>query len=142
MGEALAEEIETVKSWAHYREILISDGKSGVEADAEISGMLADLGSMDRAAGNDRIGVAAPPFEFDGWLNSEPLSLEGLPASLAVPLPPVGWLGAIPAVPATLVLDENGVLVRVWYGELDSDLAQELARTIAGLSARAAVPSR
>jgi len=78
MGEALAEEIETVKSWEHYREMLISDGKSGVEADAEISGMLADLGSMDRAAGNDRIGVAAPSFEFDGWLNSEPLSLEGL----------------------------------------------------------------
>ena len=71
-----------------------------------------------------------------------PLSLEGLPASLAVPLPPVGWLGAIPAVPATLVLDENGVLVRVWYGELDSDVAQELARTIAGLSALAGAPSR
>jgi len=71
-----------------------------------------------------------------------PLSLEGLPASLAVPLPPVGWLGAIPAVPATLVLDENGVLVRVWYGELDAGIAQELSRTIAGLSALAGVPSR
>jgi hypothetical protein len=71
-----------------------------------------------------------------------PLALEGLPASLAVPLPPVGWLGAIPAVPATLVLDENGVLVRVWYGELDTGIAEELTRTIAGLSALAAVPSR
>ena len=71
-----------------------------------------------------------------------PLSLEGLPASLAVPLPPMGWLGAIPAVPATLVLDEGGVLVQVWYGELDAGIAEELARTIAGLSAPAGVPSR
>lgn len=71
-----------------------------------------------------------------------PLSLEGLPASLAVPLPPVGWIGALPAVPATLVLDENGVLVQVWYGEVDAGLAQELSRTIAGLSALAPGPSR
>ncbi len=33
---------------------------------------------MDRSAGNDRIGVVAPPFKFDGWLNSAPLSLEDL----------------------------------------------------------------
>ena len=71
-----------------------------------------------------------------------PLSLEGLPASLAVPLPPSGWIGALPAVPATLVLDENGVLVRVWYGEVDAGIAQELAHTIAGLSAMAPRPSR
>jgi hypothetical protein len=30
---------------------------------------------MDRSVGDDRIGVAAPPFQFDAWLNSEPLSL-------------------------------------------------------------------
>ncbi|KAB2965269.1 MAG: redoxin domain-containing protein [Thermoanaerobaculia bacterium] len=33
---------------------------------------------MDRSAGDDRLGVAAPPFRFDAWLNSEPLSLEAL----------------------------------------------------------------
>jgi hypothetical protein len=71
-----------------------------------------------------------------------PLLLEGLPASLAVPLPPVGWLAAVPAVPATLVLDANGVLVRVWYGELDGGIAEELARTIAELDARAGATSR
>jgi peroxiredoxin len=69
-----------------------------------------------------------------------PLALEGLPASLAVPLPPVGWLAAIPAVPATLVVDEHGVLTRAWYRELDADTALELAGAIAGLGATANVP--
>jgi peroxiredoxin len=78
IDEALADEIETVKSWEHYRELLISDGSSEAEANAEVSRLLLSLGSMDRSAGNDRIGVAAPSFEFDGWLNSEPLSLESL----------------------------------------------------------------
>jgi hypothetical protein len=71
-----------------------------------------------------------------------PLLLEGLPASLAVPLPPVGWLAAVPAVPATLVLDANGVLVRVWYGELDGAIAEELALTIASLGAMEGTTSR
>ena len=56
-----------------------------------------------------------------------------------------GSLGTVtdsPAVPATMVLDEAGVLVWVWYGELDTGIAQELARTIAGLGAMAGVPSR
>jgi peroxiredoxin len=75
---ALAGEIVTVKSWDHYRELEILDGQSEAEVDAEISELLASLGSMDRSAGNDRIGVAAPSFEFDGWLNSEPLTLEDL----------------------------------------------------------------
>jgi len=74
--------------------------------------------------------------------NGAPLSLEGLPASLAVPLPPVSWLAAVPAVPATLVLDEGGTLLRAWYGELDAGIEQELARTIAGLGARGGVTSR
>lgn len=75
---ALAEEIETVRSWDHYRELMVSDGRSEAEADARISRMLAGLRSMDRSAGSDRIGVPAPSFEFDGWLNSKPLSLEDL----------------------------------------------------------------
>jgi hypothetical protein len=71
-----------------------------------------------------------------------PLLLEGLPPSLAVPLPPVGWLAAVPAVPATLVLDEGGVLVRAWYGELDDGNEQELVRTLAGLGTRSVELSR
>ena len=78
MGEAPADEIETVRSWDHYREILLLEGNSQAEADARISDMLSSLQAMDRSAGSDRIGVAAPSFEFDGWLNSEPLSLEAL----------------------------------------------------------------
>lgn len=62
-----------------------------------------------------------------------PLSLEGLPASLAVPLPPVGWLAALPAVPATLVVDGGGTVVGSWYGELDGGSAQELSSAIVAL---------
>jgi len=61
------------------------------------------------------------------------VDLEGLPASLAVPLPPEGWLAALPAVPATLVLDANGLLVRAWYGELDEDARSALVETLARL---------
>jgi len=75
---ALSGEIETVRSWDHYRELLIAQGNSSDEADSRMSSMLSSLGSMDRSAGSDRIGVAAPSFEFDGWLNSESLSLDAL----------------------------------------------------------------
>lgn len=75
---AAAEEIKPVNSWAHYRDVLRSDGKSEAEIDADIESSLASLKTMDRSAGSDRIGVAAPPFQFDGWLNSAPLSLEDL----------------------------------------------------------------
>jgi peroxiredoxin len=78
MSVASGEEIQTVESWSHYREQLESEGKSPAEADAKISGLLEALASMDRSAGSDRIGVAAPSFHFDAWLNSEPLSLEDL----------------------------------------------------------------
>ena len=57
-------------------------------------------------------------------------ALEGLPASVAVPLPPVGWLAALPAVPATLIVDEHGRVVRAWYGELSEREAEELAEAI------------
>ena len=80
-------------------------------------------------------------IQTDG-ANGAPLRLEGLPASLAVPLPPVGWLAEVPAVPATLVLDGGGVVVRAWYGELDAGIEQELARTIAESGASGGVTSR
>src|SRR5262245_28464744 len=65
-----------------------------------------------------------------------PLALEGLPASLAVPLPPEGWLAALPAVPATLVADEHGRLVWTSFRQLDAGLAEELAGVLARLGAR------
>ena len=65
-----------------------------------------------------------------------PLALEGLPASLAVPLPPEGWLAALPAVPATLVADEHGRLTHAWFRALDAGLAEELAAAIQALGAR------
>ena len=55
--------IETVRSWDHYREIMIADGKTAAEADAAIDSMLSSLTSMDRSAGSDRIGVPAPSFQ-------------------------------------------------------------------------------
>lgn len=74
-------------------------------------------------------------------LEDAPLAMEGLPASLAVPLPPLGWLAALPAVPATLVVDERGVLTRAWYGELGADTARELAATILALGTTGSAPS-
>lgn len=61
------------------------------------------------------------------------VDLEGLPASLVVPLPPVGWHANLPAVPATLLLDSAGVLVRAWYGELDEGERAELLAALRGL---------
>lgn len=78
MNVALGEEFQTVESWSHYRELLESDGMSPAEADARISRLLGSLASMDRSAGADRIGVPAPAFQFDEWLNSEPILLEDL----------------------------------------------------------------
>jgi peroxiredoxin len=75
---AAAGEVKPVDSWAQYRDVLRSEGKSEAEIDARIAGGLASLKTMDRSAGSDRIGVAAPPFQFDGWLNSGPLSLQDL----------------------------------------------------------------
>ena len=67
-----------IKSWEHQREIYIGHGMSEAEADSVIAEELAALSAMDRSAGDDRIGVRAPPFKFDGWLNTEPLTLEDL----------------------------------------------------------------
>jgi peroxiredoxin len=75
---AAGADIRIVESWDQYRDVLRSEGKSEAEIDSEIAGDLAGLRAMDRSAGNDRIGVAAPPFQFDAWLNSPPLSLEDL----------------------------------------------------------------
>jgi thiol-disulfide isomerase/thioredoxin len=70
--------IRTVNSWADYRAMLKSMGRSDAEIDAQVARMLAALKTMDRTAGNDRIGVAAPPLQIDQWLNSKPLSIQDL----------------------------------------------------------------
>lgn len=75
---ATGADIRIVESWVQYRDVLRSEGKSEAEIDAEIASDLAGLKAMDRSAGNDRIGVAAPPFQFDASLNSPPLLLEDL----------------------------------------------------------------
>ena len=75
---AAGEEIKPVNSWVHFRDVQRSDGKSEAEIDAAIESRLASVRTMDRSAGSDRIGVAAPQFQFDGWLNSAPLSLQDL----------------------------------------------------------------
>lgn len=75
---AAGEEIKPVNSWADYRDLLRAEGKSESEINATVGSSLASLRAMDRSAGNDRVGVTAPPFQFDGWLNSPPLTLAEL----------------------------------------------------------------
>lgn len=142
VGWALADEIKTVQSWEHYREIMISDGQSQAEADLEISQMLASLGAMDRAAGNDRIGVAAPPFEFDGWLNSEPLTLEDLRGQVVLVR---WWTETCPfcasSAPALRAINKQYsprglTVIGVYHPKADRDGPLDIARVARAVEAR------
>lgn len=73
-----ADTIRPVMSWDDYYQALIERGQSGAQARADIAESLESLRDMDREAGADRVGVAAPPFKFDAWINSAPLTLEDL----------------------------------------------------------------
>jgi peroxiredoxin len=73
-----ADEIVTVRDWDHFRELVLADGKTPAEADERIASLLGTLVDMDRDAGADRIGVQAPPFDFEAWLNTDPMRLEDL----------------------------------------------------------------
>lgn len=75
---AAGEDVTPVNSWLDYRDGLRLEGKSEVEIELNIASSLAYLRTMDRSAGNDRIGATAPPLQFDAWLNSPPLTLEDL----------------------------------------------------------------
>jgi len=78
-GAAMAKtDIRPVASWDDYREALMADGSSPADADDTIAAMLGDLKNMDRPACADEIVSPAPPFRFDAWLNSPPLSLQDL----------------------------------------------------------------
>jgi peroxiredoxin len=77
-GAVWAEQIVPIRDWDHFRDRLLDDGYSSIEADERIALMLSSLKDMDRDAGADRLGVAAPPFDFDAWLNTEPMELADL----------------------------------------------------------------
>jgi len=74
----------TVMSWDHWRELYIAKGNSEAEADSAMREKLTWFAAMDRTAGDDLIGVAAPPFRFDGWLNSDPLTLDDLKGNVVL----------------------------------------------------------
>jgi peroxiredoxin len=142
MGVVWADEIETVKSWEHYRELMISDGKTETQADVRISKMLSSQSSMDRFAGSDRIGVAAPSFEFDGWLNSEPLSLEGLRGQVVLVR---WWTETCPfcasSAPALRSIHEQYspqglTVVGVYHPKADRDAPLDIARVERAVEAR------
>jgi peroxiredoxin len=142
MGAVWADEIETVRSWEHYRELMISDGKNETEADIRISQMLSSLASMDRFAGSDRIGVAAPSFEFDGWLNSEPLSREGLRGQVLLVR---WWTETCPfcasSAPALRSIHEQYspqglTMIGVYHPKADRDAPLDIARVERAVDAR------
>jgi peroxiredoxin len=78
MAMAASDQIRPVNSWADYRAMLKSQGESDAAINSQVAAMLASLKTMDRTAGSDRIGLAAPPLQFDQWLNSKPLSIQDL----------------------------------------------------------------
>lgn len=81
MHQSVADSVKnyvTVMSWEHKRELYIAQGMSEAKADSLIMEGLASLSNLDRTSGDDRIGIQAPPFKFDGWINTQPLTLEDL----------------------------------------------------------------
>jgi len=141
-GLAVSGEIETVRSWDHYRELMIADGKTAAEADAGIDSMLSSLTSMDRSAGSDRIGVPAPSFKFDGWLNSKPLSLEDLRGQVVLVR---WWTETCPfcasSAPALRALDQQYsplglTVVGVYHPKADRDGPLDIARVERAVAAR------
>lgn len=73
-----------IKSWDHWQEMYIADGNSVAEAESAMVEYLTTFAAMDRTAGDDRIGIEAPVFKFDGWLNSEPLTVDDLKGNVVL----------------------------------------------------------
>jgi len=73
-----------VKSWDHWRELVIAKGKSEAEADSAMVNNLTRFAAMDRTSGDDLIGNEAPPFRFDGWLKADPLTLDDLKGNVVL----------------------------------------------------------
>ena len=139
---AAAGEIRPVSSWDDYRERLKEQGMSDSEADAEIIGDLLDLKNMDRAAGDDRVGVAASPFQFDAWFNTDPLSLEALRGKVLLVR---WWTDTCPfcasSTPALRSLHEEYgqdglVVIGVFHPKAGRDDPIDLARVERAVTAR------
>jgi len=73
-----------MKSWDHWKEMYMANGNTEAEADAAMEENLAQFAAMDRTAGDDLIGSAPPPFSFNGWLNSDPLSIDELKGNVVL----------------------------------------------------------
>jgi peroxiredoxin len=141
-ASAWSEEIPVVTSWDHYRELMILDGETDTAADRRIAEMLASLNGMDRSAGADRIGVAAPSFEFDGWLNSDPLTLEDLRGQVVLVR---WWTETCPfcasSAPALRAIDQiygpRGLtVVGVYHPKADRDSPLDMQRVQRAVEAR------
>lgn len=105
---AAKKEYVIMQSWAHQKKVLVSKGHSEAEADGKILEWLTKYQSMDRAAGNDRIGLQAPPFQFDGWLNSEPLTVDDLKGHVVL----IRWFtDTCPYLPAAPQLCDNCMIL-------------------------------
>lgn len=137
-----AGEPTVVTSWDHYRELMIEDGQTDAEADRRIAELLGSLNGMDRSAGADRIGVAAPSFDFDGWLNSEPLSLEDLRGQVVLVR---WWTETCPfcasSAPALRAIDRiygpRGLtVVGVYHPKANRDDPLDMARVERAVAAR------
>jgi peroxiredoxin len=132
-----------VTSWDHYRDLMIEDGKTGAEADRRITELLGSLNDMDRSAGADRIGVVAPSFEFDGWLNSESLTLHGLRGQVVLVR---WWTETCPfcasSAPALRALNQiygpqGLVVVGVYHPKANRDSPLDMERVERAVEARA-----
>lgn len=139
---ASAAEIRPIHSWAEFRERAISDGRSEAEADAQIVELLSSLRAMDRAAGDDLIGSAAPPFRFDTWLNTEPVALEALRGRVVLVR---WWTDTCPfcasSAPALRALheeyaDQGFTLIGVFHPKAGRDDPLDVARVQRAVEAR------
>jgi thiol-disulfide isomerase/thioredoxin len=144
LGVAVAggDHVQPVNSWADYRALLKSMGRSDAEIDAQVARMLAALKTMDRTAGRDRIGVAAPPFEIDSWLNSKPLSIQDLRGRVVLVR---WWTDTCPlcasTAPALRKLDEQYsarglTVIGVFHPKAGRDDAMDVARVQRAVDAR------
>jgi len=134
--------IRPVQSWADFRASLLEEGKSEPDADAEIAKRLSSLNNMDRAAGDDRLGTAAPPFHFDAWLNSRPLALQELRGKVVLVR---WWTDTCPfcasSSPALRVLHaefagKDFVLIGVFHPKAGRDDPLDVARVERAVAAR------
>lgn len=131
-----------VNSFADYLERLKAEGKSKAEIKEAKEDYLTHLKEMDRSAGKDRIGVAAPPFEFDVWLNSAPLTLEDLRGKVVLVR---WWTDTCPfcasSSPALRALheeysDKGLVLIGVFHPKAGRDDPLDIARVRRAVEAR------